>query len=167
MTMGIEMIDIEASLHKFPLKSLAAGEYLLTESEKTDSIYFLLEGSVKVIKGEYEVAVISDKGAVFGEISILLDCEHSASVQCMEDSKFYHIEHPKKYLEDHPNIIWHIAQILSLRLYNLSQYLVDVKKQYEGDDHLNMVDDVLETLLNQQKTKILKRKNSKRDTPDY
>ncbi len=161
------MIEIEKSLKEFPLISLTAGEYLLKESEKTDSIYFLLEGSVKVTKDGYDIAVVSDKGAVFGEMSILLDNEHSASVQCVEDSKFYHIAHPRKYLEDHPRVIWHIAQILGLRLFNLNQYLVDVKSQYEGHDHLNMVDDVLETLLNQQKTKVLQRKDSKRDTPDY
>ena len=161
------MIEIEKSLKEFPLISLTAGEYLLKESEKTDSIYFLLEGSVKVTKDGYDVAVVSDKGAVFGEMSILLDNDHSASVQCVEDSKFYHIAHPRKYLEDHPRVIWHIAQILGLRLFNLNQYLVDVRSQYEGHDHLNMVDEVLETLLNQQKTKITQRGDSKRDTPDY
>ena len=113
----------------------------------------MLEGSVKVVKDGYEVAVRSDKGAVFGEMSIMLDSDHSASVQCLEDSKFYHIAHPKEYLEDHPKIIWYIAQIVSLRLFNLTQYLVDVKRQYEGHDHLHMVDDVLETLLNHQKTR--------------
>jgi CRP-like cAMP-binding protein len=162
-----EMLDLETSLEAFPVMSLAAGEYLLTQREKTDSIYFLLEGSVKVTKDGYEVAVVSDKGAVFGEMSILLDIEHSASVQCLEDSKFYHIDHPRKYLEDHPGVLWHITQILGLRLFNLNQYLVDVKSQYEGHDHLGMVDDVLETLLNQQKTTVYKREDSKRDTPDY
>ena len=161
------MIDIETSLKAFPLISLTAGENLLTQGEKTDSIYFLLKGAVKVTKDGYEVAVVSDKGAVFGEMAILLDSEHSASVQCLEDSEFYHIEHPRKYLEGHPEVIWHIAQILGLRLFNLNQYLVDVKSQYEGHDHLNMVDDVLEALLNQQKTKVLQREDSKRDTPDY
>ena len=161
------MIDIETSLKAFPLISLTAGENLLTQGEKTDSIYFLLKGAVKVTKDGYEVAVVSDKGAVFGEMAILLDSEHSASVQCLEDSEFYHIEHSRKYLEGHPEVIWHIAQILGLRLFNLNQYLVDVKSQYEGHDHLNMVDDVLEALLNQQKTKVLQREDSKRDTPDY
>ena len=103
------MISIEENLKAFPLMSLNAGEYLLTQEEKTDSIYFLLEGTVKITKDGYEVAVVSDKGAVFGEMSILLNSKHSASVQCLEDSKFYHIEHPKKYLEDHPNVIWHFV----------------------------------------------------------
>ena len=161
------MIDIETDLKPFPVVSLTAGQYLMSQGEMTDSIYFLLEGVVRVTKDGYDVAVITDKGAVFGEMSILLDYQHTASVQCLEDSSFYHIEHPKKYLEEHPRLIWHIAQILGMRLFNLNQYLVDVKRQYEGHDHLHMVDEVLETLLNQQKTRILRRGDSKRDTGDY
>ncbi len=161
------MIDIETDLSEFPLISLTTGEFLLTQGEKTDSIYFLREGSVKVVQDGYEVAVRSDKGTVFGDMSVILDHEHSASVQCLEDSEFYHIEHPRKFLKDHPQVIWHITQILALRLFNLTQYLVDVKRQYVGHDHLDMVDDVLATLLNQQKTSVLKRGDSKRDTPDY
>lgn len=161
------MSDIEADLSKFPLISFSAGDYLMKQGERTDSVYFLHEGLVKVTKDGYDVATITDKGAVFGEMSILLDYKHSASVQCLEDSSFYHIEHPRHYLEEHPRVIWHIAQIMGMRLFNLSQYLVDVKRQYEGHDHLHMVDDVLETLLNQQKTRTLKRGGSKRDTGDY
>jgi CRP-like cAMP-binding protein len=161
------MIEIIESLKDFPVLSLKAGEQLLAQGEKNDRIYFLLEGSVAVEKDGYEVAVVSDKGAVFGEMSILLDIEHSALVRCLEDSRFIALENPGEYLEKHPKVIWHIAQILGLRLFNLNQYLVDVKRQYEGHDHLDMVDDVLETLLNQQKTKVLQRGESKRDTPDY
>lgn len=161
------MVDIEAELDQFPLVSMSAGDYLINQGDLTDSVYFLHKGSVKVTKDGYDVATIAEKGAVFGEMSILLDYEHSASVQCIEASMFHQIEHPKQYLQEHPILMWHIAQVLGMRLLNLNQYLVDVKHQYEGHDHLHMVDDVLETLLNQQKTKILKRGESKRDTGEY
>ena len=161
------MINIKESLKEFPLISLAAGETLLLQGEATDSVFFMLEGTVKIIKDNCEIAIISDEGAVFGEMAVMLEREHSASVQCIKDSKFFQIERPRQYLEEHPKVIWHIAQILCLRLFNLSKYLVDVKGQYEGHDHLKMVDDVLETLLTQQKTKVLRREDSQRDTPDY
>ena len=161
------MINIKESLKEFPLISLAAGETLLVQGEATDSVFFMLEGTVKIIKDNCEIAIISDEGAVFGEMAIMLEKEHSASVQCIKDSKFFQIERPRQYLEERPEVIWHIAQILCLRLFNLSNYLVDVKGQYEGHDHLKMVDDVLETLLTQQKTKVLRREDSQRDTPDY
>jgi CRP/FNR family cyclic AMP-dependent transcriptional regulator len=146
------MIEIEEDLKEFPLVSLATGELLLTQGGKTDCIYFMVQGSVKITKDDYEVATVSDEGAVFGELSILLNKEHSASVECLEDSKFYCIENPVEYLEDHPKVIWHIAQILGLRIFNLNQYLVDLKQQDEGEDHLQMVEDVLGVLLNQTKT---------------
>ena len=161
------MIEILESLKDFPVMSLKAGEKLLAQGETNNTIYFLVDGSVEVVRDGYRVAIASDKGAVFGEMSILLDIECSALIRCLEDSKFIAIENPKKYLEEHPKLIWHMSQILGLRLYNLNQYLVNIKHQYEGHDHLDMVDDVLETLLNQQKTKVMSRGNSKRDTPDY
>jgi CRP/FNR family cyclic AMP-dependent transcriptional regulator len=146
------MIAIEEDLKEFPLVTLAAGELLLTQGGKTDCIYFMVQGSVKIMKDDYEVAIVSDEGAVFGELSILLEKEHSASVECLEDSKFYCIENPGEYLEDHPKVIWHIAQILGLRIFNLNQYLVDQKTNDKGEDHLQMVEDVLGVLLNQTKT---------------
>ena len=145
------MIAIEEDLKKFPLVTLTAGELLLTQGGKTDCIYFMVHGSVKIIKDDYEVATVSDEGTVFGELSILLNKEHSASVECLEDSKFYCIENPAEYLEDHPKVIWHIAQILGLRIFNLNQYLVDLKQQDKGEDNLQMVEDVLGVLLNQTK----------------
>jgi CRP/FNR family cyclic AMP-dependent transcriptional regulator len=164
---GLTMIDIERDLKHFRRVSLATGDTLIAQGEQTDSLYFLRKGAVKVTKDGYEVAIIRDKGAVFGEMSILLQYKHTASVQCLEDSEFYFIEHPRAYLEAHPGLIWHIAQILGMRLFHLNQYLVDVKRQYEGHDHLHMVDEVLETLLNQQKTRIVRRSDSKRDTGEY
>ena len=160
-------MDIDTKLKDLPLVSLKTGERLLEQGGKPEGIYFLHEGSVKVTKDGYKVAATAERGAVFGEMSVLLDREHSASVECLEDSNFYYVELPRKYLEDNPAVIWHMAQLLALRLFNLDQYLVDVKNQYVGHDHLEMVDDVLETLLNQQATKPVQREDSKRDTPDY
>jgi CRP/FNR family cyclic AMP-dependent transcriptional regulator len=41
----------------------------------------------------------------------------------------------------------HICELLARRLDALNKYLVDVKQQFEGHDHLGMVDQVLETLM--------------------
>jgi hypothetical protein len=40
-----------------------------------------------------------------------------------------------------------VARLLARRLDSLNKYLVDVKAQYEGHDHLGMVDEVLEALM--------------------
>lgn len=161
------MADVQSALESLPLVTLAAGDFLLRQGEKVESIYILKEGKVQVVKDGTEVALSADSGAVFGEMSTILDMVHSASVQCMTDSTFYHITDPRKTLTQHPEMLWHIARILCLRLFNMNQYLVDLKNQFAGDDHLGMVDEVLETLMNQQRTSVLKRGVSKRDVPDY
>jgi hypothetical protein len=44
-----------------------------------------------------------------------------------------------------------VAELLAQRLNSVTGYLADLKRQYEDhDDHLGMVDEVLETLTHQQ-----------------
>ena len=125
------MINIEDVIKNFPLVSLRAGDQLLKQGEKTNSLYFLHQGSVEIIKDGCMVAISAERGSVFGEMSIMLGCEHSATVECVEDSSFYHIDNPKSYLDTHPEVIWHISEILSRRIYNLNQYFVNLKGHYE------------------------------------
>lgn len=161
------MSDIDAAMASLPLVEYPAGHTLLHQDEKVASIYILKSGKVRVEKDGTEVAISSDPGAVFGEMSTILEMDHSASVHCLTDAVFYHIEDPQVTLKKYPELLWHIARILCLRLFNLNQYLVDLKSQFEGHDHLGMVDEVLETLMNQQRTNVLKRAVSKRDTGGY
>lgn len=65
----------------------------------------------------------------------MLRDKHSATVQCVKDSEFYHIDDPRKYLKSHPEVIWHIAEMLSHRIMNLNKYFVDVKSQHEEPEH--------------------------------
>ena len=44
----------------------------------------------------------------------------------------------------------HVAELLARRIDTLNRYLIDVKNQYEGHDHLGMVDDVLGSLMHRQ-----------------
>jgi hypothetical protein len=45
---------------------------------------------------------------------------------------------------------WTIRKLGYRPAQSINRYLVDVKRQYEGHDHLGMVDDVLETLMHRQ-----------------
>ena len=135
------MFDIKASLKQFPVVSFSAGDELLKQGEKTDTLYFLLEGEVSVVKDGFEVAHRAREGSVYGEMSVMLDNAHSATVKCVTDSKFYCVKNPKKYLESNPEVIWHIVKILSMRLANLNEYLVDVKSRYESQDKQQLSDE--------------------------
>ena len=121
------MHDIEDSLKQFPIVLFNAGDILLEQGTKTNRLYFLLEGEVSVIKDGFEVAHRSSKGSVYGEMSLMLDNAPSATVKCVSESKFYCVENPLKYLESNPDVIWHIVKILSKRLSNLNEYIVEVE----------------------------------------
>jgi hypothetical protein len=71
-------------------------------------------------------------------------------VRALKPSTFAVVENPDEFLRVSPVATLHVARMLAQRLDTLNRYLVDVKAQYEGHDHLGMVDEVLETLMHRQ-----------------
>jgi len=68
-------------------------------------------------------------------------------VRALEDTDCHIIGNPNAFLASHPEINLEIARLLATRLNGLTHYLVDLKRQFESrDDHLGMVDQVLENL---------------------
>jgi CRP-like cAMP-binding protein len=132
-------------------KTFDQGEILLVEGEKTGSLYILIEGNIEVLKGDVQVAAVSEPGAIFGEMSILLDIPHSATVKALSRSRLYMVERASEFLRLNTDITYMLAQLLAQRVYGVTSYLADLKRQFEDQkNHLGMVDEVLETLLHQQ-----------------
>jgi len=130
-------------------RSLSAGELLLREGERTGRLYVLVEGQVEVVKGETVVASVAEPGAIFGEMSILLGRDHSASVRATASSRVYVIEDAASLLRDRPALVFVIAQVLAHRLSAATSYLADLKRQYANqNNHLAMVGDVLQSMIN-------------------
>ena len=124
--------------------SFAAGDMMFPEGGKNGCLYFLISGAVEVTKGETPITVIREQGAVLGEVSILLDQPHSASVEAIEDTTCYVTRAGKGFLELHPQITLAVAELLASRLKGMIGYLGDLKAQYEDrKDHLGMVDELL------------------------
>ncbi len=68
----------QKSLSALPLKIFQAGETVLAAGSKTGQLLILRKGLVAVIKDGVETARVTDPGAVFGELSALLNQPHSA-----------------------------------------------------------------------------------------
>jgi CRP/FNR family cyclic AMP-dependent transcriptional regulator len=62
-------------------QDFAAGTILLSEGETSGQLYILAEGSVEVLRGDTQVAIVGEPGAVFGEMSVLLNRPHTATVR--------------------------------------------------------------------------------------
>ncbi|MEI9963266.1 MAG: cyclic nucleotide-binding domain-containing protein, partial [Limisphaerales bacterium] len=127
-----------------------SGQLVLRQGEATGRLYFLIEGTVEVLKDDVPVAIASQPGAVFGEMAVLLGSPHTATVRAVKPCSFYIVENPLELLKSSPALCLHISELLARRLDSLNKYLVDVKHQFEGHDHIGMVDKVLEALLHRQ-----------------
>ena len=132
-------------------KEFAAGAVLLSEGETSGRLYVLAEGSVEVLRGDTQVAVVGDAGSVFGEMSVLLNQPHTATVRAISPVGVFVFEDAESFLKSNPEIAFFLGKLLAERLNAATTYLVDLKRQFEGQgNHLGMVGEVLETLIHQQ-----------------
>lgn len=136
---------------RLPTTAFQAGAILLPEGATTGLLFILVDGAVEILKGETQIEVVSDAGALFGEISALLDHPHMATVKALTPVRAVRIEGATSFLRQNPDLSLEIARLLAHRLTNVVGYLADLKRQFEGHSHLGMVDDVLETLVHQQR----------------
>ena len=68
-------------------------------------------------------------------------------MRALTPAVFAVIAEPREFLIAHPEVSLSVAELLARRLNALNKYLIDVKRQHEGHDHLGMVDEVLEALM--------------------
>ena len=148
----------QALLKTLPLVSCAAKAVLITEGQPVPGIYFLETGEVEIVKGATLIAEIYDAGAVFGEMSYLLNVPPTATVRALTDCTFRHVDQPAEFLRLHPEVSLYMAEILARRLDSLNRYLVDIKHQFEDRaDHLGIIDEVLDALMHKHPRKIPRR----------
>src|SRR5260370_4834520 len=84
-----DMDVFQRKLATLPLASYQAGETVLSAASTTGQLLILKEGKVAVVKEGVEIARVTEPGAVFGELSVLLDQPHTADVHALEASQFH------------------------------------------------------------------------------
>jgi CRP-like cAMP-binding protein len=156
-------------IHSDDVRSFYAGEVIIEQGGRTNLLWFLVEGVVEVLKDDVRVATASQPGAVFGELSALLGGNHTATVRALEPCVFRVVENPRTFLESSPLVCLYICELVARRLDAVNQYLVDVKRQFAGNEHLGIVDEVLETLMHRHPPKRVRPSEStirKNEPPD-
>ncbi|MGB8167449.1 MAG: cyclic nucleotide-binding domain-containing protein [Chthoniobacteraceae bacterium] len=141
------MSAILDALRDQPVRTFAIGETVLDQGESTGLLFVLIEGGVEVVKDNVTVATASEPGAIFGDLSALLGLPHTAAVRTTRPSRFHCVTNARAFLEQNPSMCLHLCELLARRLDSLNKYLVDVKQQFAGHDHLGLVDSVLDTLM--------------------
>ena len=145
------MQDILDACAGLPEAQFAHGDLLIAEGDPAGRLFVLISGEVVVLKGETEVARISDPGAVFGEMSALLGLPTSASVRAAGPVRAHLSEDAAAFIASSPAMALHTARILARRLHAATAYLADVKTQFaDQKNHFAMMDRILDTLMQRQ-----------------
>jgi CRP-like cAMP-binding protein len=130
-------------------RDVVGGTIIIHEGGTTGHLYVLIEGRLEVIKGDTVVASIAEPGAVVGEMSVLLDQPHTATVRAAMASTVYEFSDAASFLRDKPAVALLIARLLAQRLNVATTYLADIMHQYAGrGDHLAMVGEILQSMIN-------------------
>jgi CRP/FNR family cyclic AMP-dependent transcriptional regulator len=110
-----DMAVFQRKLATLPLATYQPGETVLSAASTTGRLLILKEGVVAVVKEGVEIARGTEPGAVFGELSVLLDQPHTADVRALEASQF-HIADAATILRVDPIALLYVATILAQRL---------------------------------------------------
>jgi CRP-like cAMP-binding protein len=137
--------DAEAwrkTLAALPVESYGAGETVFAEGTKTGRLLILKSGAVSIFKGEVEFAQVAEPGAVFGELSALLDQPHSADVVARETSEF-HAADAATLLRD-PAALLYVTVVLARRIDAANQGLLQLKVMLEAGEPRGLIDKTLD-----------------------
>jgi CRP/FNR family cyclic AMP-dependent transcriptional regulator len=143
--------DLLSASEELAEVTFADGTQVIVEGQEQRRLLILVSGSVHVSREQVPIAVIDEPGALFGELAALLRLPASATVTAIGDCTFRACDDADTFLRSRPEVALAVATLLGRRLHTLTQYLVDVRQQYAGrDDHLGVVDVVLESLSHHQ-----------------
>lgn len=144
----MSLLELAADL---PERRYAAGDAVLEQGTRPGTLHILETGVVVVERDGEPVARIAAPGAVFGEMSYVLDQPTTATVRCQTDAVFRVAEDAEAFFHAQPLAALEILRISARRLDALTRYLVDVRQQYaDRGDHLAMIGTVLDALSHQQ-----------------
>src|SRR5712671_7363595 len=126
-----DMAVFQRKLATLPLVTYQPGETVLSAASTTGRLLILKEGAVAVVKEGVEIARVTEPGAVFGELSVLLDQPHTADVRALEASQF-HVADAATTLRVDPMALLYVATVLAQRLDDANQALIELRRQVQA-----------------------------------
>ncbi|WP_119390586.1 cyclic nucleotide-binding domain-containing protein [Taklimakanibacter lacteus] len=120
------------SLADLPIAVYEPGESVLDAGSTTGQLFILRNGTVEVTRDGLGIAKVSEPGAVFGELSVILDRPHSADVRALERSEF-HVAEASSLLTDNVTALAYVAAILARRLEAANDAIIEIRREAEAD----------------------------------
>jgi CRP/FNR family cyclic AMP-dependent transcriptional regulator len=130
MTLVPDLAVLQKSLSALPIATYQPGETLLNAGSKTGLLLILKKGTVAIFRDGIEMAKVTEPGAVFGELSALLDQPHTADVRALETTQF-HVANADALLVQNPVALLYVAAVLARRLDSANRTLIELKRQIQ------------------------------------
>ncbi len=134
----------EKRLAALPLATFEAGDTVVAEGTKTGRLLILKSGAVSIVKSGTEIATVTEPGAVFGELSALLDQPHSADVRALELCEFQVAD--AAFLLQEPAALLYITMILARRLDAANHAFLELKTQIAAGEPPGLIDATLDKI---------------------
>ena len=128
-----------------PLVTYQAGENVLIAGSRTGRLLILKKGAVAIIKETIEIAKVAEPGAVFGELSALLDQPHAADVCALETSQF-HVADADALLMQDPVVLLYVAAVLARRLDAANNALIELKSQVQAGQPRSEISETIDEI---------------------
>jgi CRP-like cAMP-binding protein len=130
-----DKVDFHNSLTALPVVTFQAGETVIAGGSKTGRLLVLKKGTVAILKENTEIARVAEPGAIFGELSLLLDQPHTADVRAVETSQLY-VANGTTLLSRYPNAVRYVAAVLARRLEEANRAVIQLRSQLQaGQPH--------------------------------
>jgi CRP/FNR family cyclic AMP-dependent transcriptional regulator len=135
----------QRKLAGFPIATYQAGETVLTAASTTGRLLILRKGAVAVLNEGVKIATVTEPGAVFGELSVLLDQPHMADVRALEASQF-HVADAATLLRVDPIALLYVATVLARRLDDANQALIELRRQVQAGQPRSVIEQTVEKM---------------------
>ncbi|HET7083366.1 MAG TPA: cyclic nucleotide-binding domain-containing protein [Rhizomicrobium sp.] len=111
-----------------PVRTVEPGTVLLAEGIKDGTLCVLAGGEVEILKGEFQVNTVSEPGAVFGEMSLLLGSAHTATVRARTRCRVHVIAEGEAFLRSNSDVAYDLLKTMAGRLRGVTNHLTDLNR---------------------------------------
>ena len=127
----------QQSLVALPVATFNAGETVVIQGRKSGRLLILKSGAVSIVKNDIEIATVAEPGAVFGELSALLNEPHTAHVRTIKPSEFY-VANAEMLMRE-PIALLYIATLLARRLDLTTRGLIDMRGELASGASMSLI----------------------------
>jgi CRP/FNR family cyclic AMP-dependent transcriptional regulator len=126
--MGVRVSAILKLCQGVPLRTVDPGTILFAEGKSDRMLCILVDGEVEILKDDFQVNTVSEPGAVFGEMSILLDTPHTATVRARTPCRVHMIEDGDAFLRANKDMAYDLLKIMAGRLQGVTLHLTNLNR---------------------------------------